>query len=98
MLARFLTDGKLNLFLGEVVATSTTVAISNPLQPTSTSLAEYIKGYSPNLMHFGSLCMGTAKIIEFYIIISILFSFILFEYIKLTNLKRFVKKIKSGNF
>lgn len=62
------------------------------------SLAEYIKGYSPNLMHFGSLCMGTAKIIEFYIIISILFSFILFEYIKLTNLKRFVKKIKSGNF
>ena len=43
MLAQFLTDGKLNLFLGEVVATSTTVAISNPLQPTSTSLAEYIK-------------------------------------------------------
>jgi hypothetical protein len=54
------------------------------------SLSEYIKGYSPNLMHFGSLCMVTAKIAEFYALIAFFFSFVLFGYIKLSKLKRFL--------
>ena len=51
------------------------------------SFVSYIKGYSPNLMHFGAFCANAATVLQFYILIVIFFSLVMFEYIKIKNLK-----------
>jgi hypothetical protein len=52
------------------------------------NLTDYIKGFSPNLMHFGALCANNPTVLQFYVLIIIFFSLFLFEYIKINNLKK----------